>query len=68
MLGGSSSGGRRRGGSGGLSGGCFLVGDRGAVVEVGVDEALAPPDVVHASDQLAFPQGAVGQGEAGGLL
>ena len=42
---------RGRGGRGRLLGRCFLVRDGGAVVQVGVDEALAASDVVDAADR-----------------
>lgn len=48
----------RSGGSGaggGLLGRSFLVRDGGAVVQVSVDEALAPSDVVDAADGRVSP-------------
>ena len=63
-------GGLRRLGLRGLLGQCLLVGDGGAVVQLGVDEALAPADVVHAARQrpLGPRQRPVGQRVAGRLL
>lgn len=43
------------GGGGGLLGRSFLVRDGGAVVQVSVDEALAPSDVVDAADGRVSP-------------
>lgn len=58
---------RRSGGAGGsrLFGRCFLVRDGGAVVQVGVDEALAASDVVDAADRRVS---SVRQGETRLLL
>jgi len=62
--GGSGRGGHR--GDGWLPAGGVLVGDGGAVVQLGADETATPPDVVHA------PQGppgeGLGEGEAGGVV
>ena len=64
-------GGWRRSG-GGLPAGGFLVGDGGAAVQLGVDEAAAAPDVVHTAgrgEATPPPLGVgVGEGEAGGVL
>ena len=68
--GGGGRGGRR--GDGGLAAGGLLVGHGGAAVQLGVDEAAAAPDVVHAAaprHAAAPPLVGQRQGEAGrGLL